>query len=110
MENRHGLVVDAMATTADGTAEHDAAMLLLDGRPRRRRRTVGADKRFDTRDFATVSRDLGFAPHVSQNLKRASGSAIDARTTRHPSYAQSQGCYRRAFFSKVLGRRCSAPE
>lgn len=29
LENRHGLVVDAMATTADGTAERDAAMLMM---------------------------------------------------------------------------------
>jgi transposase len=92
MENRHGLVVDAMATTADGTAERDAAMLLLHAQPRRRRRTLGADKHFDTRDFTAVSRDLGFAPHVSQNLKRAGGSAIDARTTRHPGYTESQAC------------------
>lgn len=73
-----------MATTADGTAERDAAMLLLEGQPRRRRRSVGADKHFDTRDFTSVSRDLGFVPHVSQNFKRTGGSAIDARTTRHP--------------------------
>ncbi|MEO7890992.1 MAG: IS5 family transposase [Vicinamibacterales bacterium] len=92
MENRHGLVVDAMATTADGTAERDAAMLLLHGQPRRRGRTVGADKHFDTRDFATVSRALGYVPHVSQNLQRSGGSAIDARTTRHASYTQSQAC------------------
>jgi transposase len=92
MENRHGLVVDAMATTADGTAERDAAMLMLHGRPRRGHRTLGADKNYDTRDFTTVSRDLGFVPHVTQNLKRAGGSAIDARTTRHPGYAQSQAC------------------
>ncbi len=47
---------------------------------------------FDTHAFTTVSRDLGFTPHVSQNLKRAGGSAIDARTTRHPGYAVSQSC------------------
>ena len=67
-------------------------MLLLDRQPRRRGRTVGAGKHFDTGDFITVSRDLGFVPHVSQNLKRAGGSAIDARTTRHSGYAQSQAC------------------
>ena len=92
MENRRGLVVDAMATTADGTAERDAAMLLLGQHPRRRGRTVGADKHFDTHDFTTVSRDLGFTPHVSQNLKRTGGSAIDTRTTRHAGYAVSQAC------------------
>ena len=89
---RHALVVDAMATTADGTAERDAAMLLLDQQPRRRRRTVAGDKHFETRDFTTVTRELGFTPHVSQNLKRVDGSAIDARTTRHDGYAVSQAC------------------
>jgi len=29
IENRHGLIVDAMATHADGTAERDAALLML---------------------------------------------------------------------------------
>ena len=29
-------------------------------------------------------------PHVAQNHKRPGGSAIDRRTTRHPSYAISQ--------------------
>jgi hypothetical protein len=92
MENRHGLVVDAMATTADGTAERDAAMLMLAAQRRGAGRTVGADKNYDTRDFTAVSRDVGFVPHVAQNLKRRGGSAIDARTTRHAGYAESQAC------------------
>ena len=29
-------------------------------------------------------------PHVTQNVTRRGGSAIDARTTRHAGYAQSQ--------------------
>jgi len=29
-------------------------------------------------------------PHVTQNVTRPGGSAIDARTTRHDGYAQSQ--------------------
>ena len=50
IENRHGLIVDAMATAADGTAEREAAMRMLHARWRRdpRRRTVGADKAYDT--------------------------------------------------------------
>jgi transposase len=93
IENRHGLIVDAMATQADGTAERDAAMLMLDAERRRapwRRRTVGADKGYDTRDFVAVVRDLGVTPHVTQNVTRTGGSAIDRRTTRHAGYAQSQ--------------------
>ncbi len=91
IENRHGLIVDAMATQADGTAEREAAILMLHTRWRRapRRRTVGADKAYDTHGFAETVRALDVTPHVAQNLKRSGGSAIDARTTRHDGYAQS---------------------
>ena len=91
VENRHGLIVDAMATVADGTAERDAAMLMLHARWRRdpRRRTVGADKAYDTHGLVEVLRALDVTPHVAQNLKRRGGSAIDARTTRHAGYAKS---------------------
>lgn len=93
IENRHGLVVEAMATEADGTAERDAAMLMLrDHAHDDRRRTLGADKNYDTKDFVTVSRALRYTPHVSQNVNRSGGSAIDARTTRHDGYAISQSC------------------
>lgn len=51
MENRNGLIVNAMVTQADGTAERDAALLMLyqQWRSRRQRRrtapmTVGANK------------------------------------------------------------------
>ena len=33
---------------------------------------------------------MNVTPHVSQNLKRAGGSAIDQRTTRHAGYEISQ--------------------
>ena len=91
IENRHGLIVDAMATEADGTAEREAALLMLHARWRRdpRRRTVGADKAYDTHGLVEVLRALEVTPHVAQNLKRRGGSAIDARTTRHPGYAKS---------------------
>jgi transposase len=90
-ENRHGLIVDALATRADGTAERDAALLMLGDLPEAGRITVGADKNFDTREFVHVARTLGITPHVAQYVptpRRA--SAIDARTTRHPGYTLSQ--------------------
>lgn len=102
MENRHGLIVDGMATTADGHAERDAALLLLQAHARRpRARTVGADKHYNTRDFVDVTRQLGYTPHVSQNVKRTGGSAIDRRTTRHAGYATSQAC--RPRIERVFG-------
>ncbi len=33
---------------------------------------------------------MGVTPHVTQNVTRTGGSAIDRRTTRHAGYAQSQ--------------------
>ena len=55
MENRNGLIVDAMATHADGKAEREAASRCwrrCSGGASRRRRTVGADKGYDTRDLS----------------------------------------------------------
>jgi transposase len=92
MENRNGLIVDAMVTEADGTAERDAAMLMVHKRWKKRHpiRSLGADKAYDTRDFVKVLREMQVRPHVTQNLNRAGGSAIDARTTRHVGYQISQ--------------------
>ncbi|RLQ20136.1 IS5 family transposase, partial [Seongchinamella sediminis] len=88
MENRNGLLVNADLTLATGTAERDAAIdmatVLKSGA------TLGADKGYDTREFVDVLRFLDVTPHVAQNLKRAGGSAIDGRTTRHAGYEISQ--------------------
>lgn len=90
VENRNGLIVAAMTTQADGTAERDAGILMLaeltEGR--RRRITVGADKAYDTQDFVATVRELRATPHVTQNNTNRR-SAIDERTTRHPGYAIS---------------------
>ncbi len=93
IENRHGLIVDAMASTADGRAECEVATVLLHDRVKDRgwrRRSVGADKAYDTRAFVDTTRALGFTPHVTQSLARRGGSMIDRRTTRHDGYAKSQ--------------------
>ena len=57
-----------------------------------RRRTFGGDKNYDTQEVVAVARALGTTPHVTQNVNRSGGSAIDARTTRHAGYAMSQHC------------------
>jgi hypothetical protein len=92
IENRHGLIVDAMATQATGTAERAAATVMVRAQwtaAPRRRRTLGADKAYDVGGFVEEVRALNTTPHVIQNLARRGGSAIDARTTRHPGYAMS---------------------
>lgn len=95
MENRHGLIVQAMATRADGYAEREAGQVMLRAHTKAaptKRRTVGADKGYDTAEFVTRLRALNVTPHVSQNVRRRGGSALDARTTRHEGYAQSLAC------------------
>jgi transposase len=87
VENRNGLIAAAMTTQADGTAERDAALLMLYELTRKRsgRITTGADKAYDTRDFVSTVRELGVTPHVA----RRQHGAIDERTSRHQSYAIS---------------------
>lgn len=89
MENRNGLVVAVRTTRATGTAERDAAAAMMAALPPRRRRTLGADKNYDTRGFVAAMRRQGVTPHVTQHNKRRR-SAIDGRTTRHSGYAVSQ--------------------
>lgn len=90
VENRNGLIVNAELLEANGRAERDAALLMLEQVPGDGRITVGGDKGFDTREFAAECRQMNVTPHVAQNTARAGGSAIDARTTRHAGYAVSQ--------------------
>jgi transposase len=90
MEHRNALIVDIELTQADGYAERNAALQMLSRLPRRqRRRTVAADKAYDTAGFVADCRDLGVTPHVAQNTTNRR-SAIDGRTIRHPGHRISQ--------------------
>ena len=89
MENRSALIADMELSPATGYAERDTALKLLRRLPERgRRRTVGADKGYDTRDFIAGCREIGVTPHVAQNTTNRR-SAIDGRTTRHPGHLTS---------------------
>ena len=90
MENRNGLIAAAMATAADGYAEREAALLMLQDKQRgsRRRITVGADKAYDARDFVPAARALNVTVHVTKDEK-GRRSNLDRKTTRHPGYAIS---------------------
>jgi len=98
-ENRHGLVVDARLTEADGYAEREAALAMLEGAARPGG-TVGADRGFDDEGFVLRCRAIGITPHVAQHTTKRS-SRIDGRTTRHPGYLVSQR--RRKRIEEVFG-------
>jgi transposase len=90
VENRNGLIVNAMVWEATGTAERDTALLMLEQIAGSGRVTVGGDKGFDTQDFISECRHMHVTPHVAQNQRRPGGSALDVRTTRHAGYQISQ--------------------
>jgi len=91
MDHRHGLPVDVEVTAATGYAEREAALAMLDRLPKRSgRRTLAADKGYDAADFIRGCRERGVTPHIACNHGRPGGSALDARTTRHPGYRISQ--------------------
>lgn len=95
MENRNGLIVQAEVTRATGTAERDAALVLIDRQKPHHRITLGADKLFDAAPFITELRRRNVTPHIAVNgavskLGKARSTLVDARTTRHPGYDISQ--------------------
>jgi hypothetical protein len=98
MDNRSKLAVDTRLTLATGTAEREAALDMLASLPGEQRKTVGADKNYDTEDFVSACRELNVTPHVAQNAyeyatktaRAKRESRIDGRTTRHDGYRVSQ--------------------
>ena len=84
------MLVDVELTEATGYAERDAALEMLGRLPATaRRRTVAADKGYDTAGFVAEVRELGITPHVAPNTTNRR-SAIDGRTTRHAGHQISQ--------------------
>ena len=95
MENRSGLVAQSCLTHATGTAERDAALVLVDRLARRRRITLGADKGYDVLGFVDALRQRRVTPHIATDRRVSKTgvvrrSGVDGRTQRHPGYAVSQ--------------------
>ena len=86
LDNRQGLVANVCATHATGTAEREAAAVVL-AASAPPGSTVGADKGYDVASFVATVRGLAVPPHVAQ---QARWRAIDGRTTRHAGYHVSQ--------------------
>ena len=86
MENRNGLAVNACVNLAEGRAEVEAAVAMVEEIPGQHHVTLGGDKNYDTKEFVQEMRDHQVTPHLA--LKAT--TIIDARTTRHPGYAISQ--------------------
>lgn len=92
MENRHGLLLDLRVAAATGRAECEQGLDLVERIGRGRRKTLGADKGYDTAEFVAGCRGLRVTPHVARKRKY---SAINGRTTHHKGYQISQIVRRR---------------
>ena len=101
MDNRHALIVNCRVTQAVGTGERDAAQAMATDIPGAHKKTLGADKNYDTKGMVAELRRIGVTPHVAQNTNRPGGSAIDGRTTCHAGYAKSINA--RRGIEKVFG-------
>ncbi|HKT29177.1 IS5 family transposase, partial [Dyella sp.] len=71
-DNRHGLVVNARVTRADGHAEREAAKIMIhDARQAAENPnveiTLGADKGYDAQEFIEACQQMKVTPHVAQN-------------------------------------------
>ena len=95
--SQHGLVANVCATHATGTAEREAAALLLEASAPPGS-TVGADKGYDVASFVADVRVRNVTPHVAQKVR---WSAIDGRPTRHAGYHVSQR--KRKLVEQVFG-------
>lgn len=90
MEHRNALLIDIELSEANGYAERDTALEMLERLPAStRRRTIAGDKAYDTAGFVADVRALGFTPHLAPNTTRQR-STIDRRTTRHAGHVVSQ--------------------
>ena len=95
-ENRHGLVVDVELSEANGRAEREAALQMVE-RSTAGRATLGADRGYDTRGFVRELRSLGVTPHLGAQRPplgtQRGGRAHDAapRVRREPAAPQACG-------------------
>ena len=87
MENRNGLAVNSLVTSATGKAAREAGLKLSDKLEGSHRITLGADKGYDAQNFANKLREMNVTPHIAV---RKCTKSIDGRTTRYEGYVTSQ--------------------
>lgn len=81
-DNRHGLIVNARVSRADGYAERDAAERMIDDARQtlgddETPVTLGADKGYGAQEFIEACEQLKVAPHVAQNTSNRRSAVAD---------------------------------
>lgn len=93
-DNRHGLVVNARVTRADGHAEREAAKVMINDARQAAddasaEITLGADKGYDAQEFIEACQQMKVTPHVAQNTS-GRRSAVPDTIAASVGYAISQ--------------------
>ncbi len=93
-DNRHGLIANAMVTTADGHAEREAAKAMIHDASQaagdeQAEITLGADKGYDAQEFIDACLEMKVTPHVAQNTSGRRSAVPDA-IAQTDGYAVSQ--------------------
>lgn len=93
IDNRHGLITNAMVTTADGHAEREAAKAMINDAPQAAKNplaeiTLGADKGYDAKELIDALQEMNVIPHVAQNTSGRCSAVSDAIAAT-PGYAIS---------------------
>jgi len=124
MENRNGLIVDALVTRAwlpgttteviperraSGTAERAAALAMLGRQGGRHRATLGADKAYDVAGFVADLRALTVTPHVAQNTANRRSTVGSRATPAMPRASASASGSRRASAGSRRWAACARP-
>lgn len=95
MDNRHGLCVNVQTTQATGTAECEAALVMIKEShaahpdPSKASITLGADKGFDTAALVQELQASGITPHIAQNTSNRK-SAVPQEIATTEGYKISQ--------------------
>ena len=92
-DNRHGLIANAVVTTADGYAEREAAKVMIADATQvadeTAQITLGADKGYDAAEFIEALTNMTVLPHVAQNTSNRK-SAVPEHIASSVGYAISQ--------------------
>ena len=93
-DNRHGLVVNARVTRADGHAEREAAKIMINDarqavQDASAEITLGADKGYDAQEFIEACHEMKVTPHVAQNTSGRRSAVADTIAS-SAGYAISQ--------------------
>jgi len=106
-DNRHGLVVNAIVTRADGHAEREAAKAMIHDAHQAAcdakntsNITLGADKGYDAQEFIEALQGMNVTPHVAQNTSGRRSAVPDAIAAT-PEYAISM--HKRKRIEQVFG-------